>query len=126
MHSDLAKIMTKQYSAVAANYPLKTFLRVFREQQLKMATTNDSRGYRWHPLKIKWALYLQHKSSSICMRRSDLLVASLSLNSKWTPRDYSHCIKASVGFSDKVDMQLMRAPEVANINAKEDCNPTIG
>ena len=107
-HSDLAEIMTKQHSAVAAKYPPDSFPRIFWEQQLKMATTQDSRGRRWHPVMIKWALYLQHQSSSSyeTLRSSSCL--SLPL------RDYSHCIKASAGFSDDVHMQLVRAPEVAN------------
>ena len=29
--------------------------------------------------------------------------------------DYSHCIKAGVGFSNEVDEQLRMAPEVANV-----------
>ena len=111
-HSDLAKIMTKQHSAVAAKYPPDSFPRIFWEQQLKMATTQDSRGRRWHPVMIKWALYLQHQSSSSyeTLRSS----GCFSLPSQCTLRDYSHCIKASAGFSDEVDMQLIRAPEVAN------------
>ena len=111
-HSDLAEIMTKQHSAVAAKYPPDSFPRIFWEQQLKMATIQDSRGRRWHPVMIKWALYLQHQSSSSyeTLRSS----GCFSLPSQRTLRDYSHCIKASAGFSDEVDMQLVRAPEVAN------------
>ena len=103
-----------QYSAVAANYPPNSFPRVFWEQQLKMATTNDSRGHRWHPLKIKWALYLQHKSRSRyrALRSFRLLLSPSPMDPERYIRTVS--IKASVGFSDKVDMQLMCAPEVAN------------
>ncbi len=37
-----------------------------------------------------------------------------ALPSQRTLRDYSHCINESTGFSDEVDAQLMRAPEIAN------------
>lgn len=63
-HSDLAEIMKEQNNAFAAKYPTDSFPRVFWEQQLKMATTHDSRGQKWHPVMIKWALYLQYQSSS--------------------------------------------------------------
>ena len=114
-HSDLADIMTEQKSAVAAKYPPDSFPHIFWEQQLKMATAQDSRGRRWHPVMIKWALYLQYQSSSSYKTLQSS--GCFSLPSQPILRDYSHCIKASAGFSDEVDMQLMCAPEVAN--AKE-------
>lgn len=113
-HADLAEIINKQNSAIIEKYPADTFPRIFWEQQLKVATstTRDCRGHRWHPLMVKWALYLQHQSSSSyeTLRSS----GCFALPSQRTLRDYSHCINESTGFSDEVDAQLMRAPEIAN------------
>ena len=77
-----------------------------------MAAHRDSRGRRWHPVLIKWALNLQHQSSSAYENLRS--AGCVALPSQHTLRDYSHCSKAFVGFSDEVDQQLMGAPEVAN------------
>ena len=61
---------------------------------------------------IKWALNLQHQSSSAYETLRS--AGCVALTSHRTPRNYSHCIKACVGFSYEVDQQLMGAPEVAN------------
>ena len=33
---------------------------IFWSQQMKSATVSSSKGRRWHPLVIKWCLYIQH------------------------------------------------------------------
>ena len=30
---------------------------------MKVASVKDAHAMRWHPLMVKWCLYLQHKSS---------------------------------------------------------------
>ena len=112
-HSDLLHIAKNHQAAVAAQHPPNSFARLFWEQQLKMTTCQDSCGRRWHPTMIKWALYLHHQSSSSyeTLRSS----GCIALPSQRTLRDYSHCIKAEVGFSNEVDEQLKMAPEVANV-----------
>ena len=62
---------------------------------------------------IKRALYLHHQlSAAYETLRSSGCVA---LPSQRTLRDYTHHLKACVGFSDEVDRELMNAPEVAEV-----------
>ena len=65
----------------------------------------DSRLMRWHPVFIKWYLYLRHLSG----RSYELLRESgcICLPSQRTLRDYTHYIPAKVGFSPEVDKQLI-------------------
>ena len=65
---------------------------------------------RWHPLFIKWCLYLRHVSGRAyeTLRSSDCL----RLPSQRTLRDYTHYTKASAGFCDDVDCQLAHAANV--------------
>ena len=87
----------------------------FWEQQLNAASCKDARGMRWHPLMIRWCLYLRHQSSSAneTLRESGVL----HLPSQRTLRDYSHHTKARTGFSHEVDQQLMDA---ANVQTSEE------
>ena len=64
---------------------------------------------RWHPLMVKWCLYLRHKSSSAykLLRES----GCLTLPSQRTLRDYTHHVKTTVGFSAEVDRQLIQAAQ---------------
>ena len=62
---------------------------------------------RWDPLMIRWCLYLRHVSGS----GYDMLRESgvIRLPSQRTLRDYTYFTKATVGFSEEVDQQLMDA-----------------
>ena len=69
------------------------------------------KGMRWHPLLIKWCIYLRHLSAkSYEMLRESGVVR---LPSQRTLRDYTNCVKAIPGFSYEVDTQLLSA-----VNAK--------
>ena len=67
----------------------------------------NKKGIRWHPLIIRWCLYLRHQSS----KAYDLIRDSgcIALPSQRTLRDYSNAVKAGVGFSEEVDLQLLDA-----------------
>ena len=72
---------------------------------------------RWHPLIIKWCLYLRHLSgkayetvrSSGCIR----------LPSQRTLRDYTHYVSAATGFSTAIDKQLAAAADIDNCSEKD-------
>lgn len=110
MHSDIVQIMEKHKSNVEATYPPESFQHIFWDQQLKATSCADSRGMCWHPLMIKWALYLQHQSSGAY--KTLRLSGCIALPSQRTLRDYTYHVKACTGFSLDVDNQLMNAPEV--------------
>ena len=58
--------MEKQNSVISTTYPPGSFPRIFWEQQLKVASSRDKRGMRWHPVMIKWALYLHQVAVPFC------------------------------------------------------------
>ncbi len=63
-----------------------------------------------HPAIIKWCLHLKFMSTACynAIRTSGLI----SLPSERTLRDYTHWIKAGVGFSAEVDAQLVKEAKI--------------
>ena len=110
MHSDLTHMVQQHTCEVASRHLPGSFPRVFWEQQLEAAQRKDSRGMRWHPLLIKWAIYLHYRSSGAydTLRSSGII----QLPSQRTLRDYTHPFHAKVGFSEEVEQQLVSHPDV--------------
>ena len=106
MNDDLSRLMEDHHQQVTSEFPEDSFQKLFWEQQLKMASTRDARQMRWHPMIIKWCLYLKMISSAAygAMRRSGFV----KLPSERTLRDYTHLFKADTGIQDEVTKQLMR------------------
>lgn len=99
-------------------FPQGSFARLFWQQQLEAVSRKDARsmkGMRWDPLMVKWCLYLRHKSSGAYELLRDS--GCITLPSQHTLRDYTHYVKATVGFSTEVDLQLAR---VAKLNSCKD------
>ena len=67
----------------------------------------------WHPTIIKWCLYIRRKSAGAYEALRDS--GCLSLPSQHTLRDYTHCFKASTGFSDDVDKMLVDAAKLTEL-----------
>lgn len=109
--SDIERIMTEEESGVLKSYPKGSFQQLFWQQQKEAASKHDKRGMRWHPLFIKWCIYLRHQSN----KAYDTLRLSgcVHLPSQRTLRDYSNCVKAGSGFSVEVDAQLMEAAKLS-------------
>ena len=65
---------------------------------------------RWHPLFIRWCLYLKHVSC----HAYDILrqTGCIKLPSQRTLRDYTHYIPATSGFLDEVDIQLKQTANI--------------
>ena len=107
--SDLTQIVTEEEQAVYSAFPPGSFQRIFWEQQKDCLSRvgKGMKGMRWHPLMIKWCIYLRHLSS----KSYELLRESgvVCLPSQRTLRDYTNCVKANPGFSHDVDTQLLRA-----------------
>lgn len=102
---DLTNLM-KSYSAIiSADHPKDSFQYLFWKQQLDAAEKSNPKSIRWHPLMIKWCLYLHHKSSGAykTLRESGIL----ALPSGRTLRDYRHFAPAKAGFSKMYDKQLI-------------------
>ena len=109
--SDFQKIMLEEDHAISKNFKPDTFQSIFWQQQKQSASTN-SKGMRWHPLMIKWCLYLRHQSSKAYEVLRDSGV--ISLPSQRTLRDYSNCVKAKEGFSHEVDNLLMKSADITS------------
>ena len=59
-HEDL-KVLTSESARFHEDLPADSFKRIFWEQQLEAASQKDARTMRWHPLMIRWCLYLRHR-----------------------------------------------------------------
>ena len=103
-------IMREQEAKVMQDCEEGSFKQVFWQQQSEAISRSDRRGMRWHPLMIKWCLYLRHQSSKAyeTLRES----GCIQLPTQRTLRDYSNCVKARAGFSAEVDRQLFQAAEL--------------
>lgn len=99
------KICGPLWEDVKTTYPEGSFQRIFWEEQQKAMALHDSRSMRWHPLFVKWCLYLRHLSGkSYEMLRNSGCIHSPSQR---TLRDYAHYISSRIGFSAEVDQQLI-------------------
>ena len=67
---------------------------------------------KWHPLFIKWCLYLRYLSG----KSYELLRSSgcVKLPSQSTLRDYTHFIPSGIGFSADVDKNLIDVAFLSN------------
>ena len=85
---------------------------MFWEQQKEANACADARSMRWHPLMIKWCVYLRHLSSSAyeTLRDSGCVV----LPSQRTLCDYTHYVPAVIGFSAASDKQLFEAANISD------------
>ena len=105
LHEDLKNMAVDCSKEVHESCPEDTFRRLFWDQQQQASSLNNSKSMRWHPLFIKWCLYLRHLSGGAY----DFLRESgcVKLPSNKTLRDYTYYVSATIGFADEVDEQLM-------------------
>ena len=105
IHDDLVAIMKNHSEDVLAKYGEDSLQGIFWSQQLKATAATGALGRRWHPLIIKWCLYLHHISSKAYepIRNSGII----TLPSSRTLRDYKHLSSTKVGFSIEADRQLV-------------------
>lgn len=97
-NNDFSGLMSGLGTQIEKEFPdSASYQRVFWEQQIKFNKLKDKRGMRWHPLMIKWCIYLKSKSSSTydALKNSGFI----NLPSERLLYDYSHFIKAGVDFS---------------------------
>ena len=59
-HHDLVAI-TEDSVNFLDDLPPDSFQRIFWQQQVEAAAQKDSRAMRWHPLMVRWCLYLRHR-----------------------------------------------------------------
>lgn len=112
LHCDLSSICndTASNSLILEKHPPGSFGHIFWEQQQKACSIKNPRSMKWHPLMIRWCIYLRHMSSSAyeTLRASDVI----KLPSQRTLRDYSYYTTAQAGFSASTDQQLLTAAKI--------------
>ena len=57
-HDDLQTIMADNEAEVATRYPDTFFQHIFWKQQQEAAKMKKASSMQWHPLIIRWCLYL--------------------------------------------------------------------
>ena len=61
-HDDFKNIMTSSTGSAFFESLLKdSFQYIFWQQQLEAASKKKAQNMRWHPLMIRWCLYLRHR-----------------------------------------------------------------
>eukprot|EP00731_Ephydatia_muelleri_P018846 Em0011g886a len=118
-HDDLKSIVVDYSATVVGSYPPDSLERIFWEQQEKTALVKNARSMKWHPLMIRWCLYLRHISGKAyeAMRRSGIL----KLPTQRTLKDYTYFTSTTIGFSVEVDRQLMDAAKLSSCAEYEKC-----
>lgn len=58
IHNDLTEIVNEHTSKMNALFPDNCFQKLFWMQQQKVSALKTARSMQWHPLMIKWCLYL--------------------------------------------------------------------
>ena len=104
-HDDLVSIMKDNSDMVRSRYLENSFPFLFWQQQLQAASQTKASSMKWHPLMIRWCLYLRHISG----KGYELLHESgcLNLPSSRTLRDYTYYNQTSIGFSAATDSELL-------------------
>ena len=81
------------------------------------ASKEDAHGMRWHPLTIRWCIYLRHQSQGAYETLHQSKCISLPLQR--TLRDYTHHIKPTIGFSAGVDSKLYQPAKLDQCEERE-------
>ena len=76
LHNDMKKMAASFTKQVYSSYPEGSFQRLFWDQQIKASGYSNSKSMKWHPLFIKWSLYLKHLSG----KAYELLLSLVALN----------------------------------------------
>ena len=111
LYSDIKVIASTNTQDIYSRFPKDSFQRLFWNQQVQASSYKNSKSMKWHPLFIKWCLYLKHISGKSYehLRQS----GCLKLPSQATLRDYTDYIPAKIGFCTEVDRDLL---DVAFLN----------
>jgi hypothetical protein len=120
---EFSDLMSSCESEVMKAFPdSNCFQRLFWEQQMKEAKSGKC-GMRWHPMIVRWCLYLRQTSNKCyeTLRKSGFL----KLPSSRTLFDYSHYIKSVNGFSPEV-FQMLKNEATKNGMYKEEWKLWVG
>lgn len=107
---DVLSLLRVHQKEVEKAYPdEKSLPRLFWEEQRRYAELSDSRGMRWHPMIIRWCLYMQNCSSKAYSAMRDM--GFVALPSCRTLFDYSNVVPSKNGFSVECMLHLKQEAE---------------
>ena len=92
-----------------------SFQEIFFNEQIKYNRLKDKRSMRWHPVIIRWCLFIKNKSA----KAYDGMRAFLPLPSTRTLFDYTHFTESDLGFNNKVLQQLVNVSLQTNLYDQE-------
>ena len=117
LNTDLKTILEQEGRQAMERGDCTPFQRLFWQQQMQAASKKDARGIRWHPLMVRWCIYLRYLSQGAyeTLRQSKCI----ALPSQRTLRDYTHHLKPCSGFSGGVDDQLRIAAKLGTCEERE-------
>ena len=118
-NEEVASLVEDCQSEFEKAFPPSSFQRCFWEEQLRYNRLNNKSGMRWHPLIIRWCLYIRSKSS----KAYDGLRHFLNLPSQRTLYDYTHYTEHGTGFQENVTEQFVSE---CNKNCKNECDNYVG
>jgi len=101
---DLKTIMQESGNYIRQTFGQNSFQSLFFEQQLKYNELRSKSSMRWHPMMIRWCLYLRSKSS----KAYNGIRHVLALPSERTLFDYSHATESGTGIKESVVAQLIK------------------
>ncbi|CAC5363149.1 THAP9 [Mytilus coruscus] len=92
--------------------------RLFWTEQMKCMNLQSTKGMRWHPMILRWCLYLRQKSSAAydALRDSGFI----TLPSSRTLFDYSHYTRSDNGFLPDVIKVLQEEATKRDMYSTED------
>ena len=97
---DMVKEMKDE---LQSSFVKDSFQDIFFREQVKYNKLRDKRNMRWHPIIIRWCLYIKSKSA----KAYEGIKAFLALPSERTLYDYTHVTECGLGFKDSVLEQLV-------------------
>ncbi|KAK7492820.1 hypothetical protein BaRGS_00015958 [Batillaria attramentaria] len=109
-NADLLSLLKVYKKEVEKAYPDETSLpRLFWEQQLKYSQLSSKTSMRWHPMIIRWCLYIRSRSATAYNAVRNM--GFLALPSDRTLFDYSNILPSETGFVPAVARHLRKEAE---------------
>ena len=100
---EIADMVNELENELKASFQKDSFQDIFFREQIKYNKLKDKRTMRWHPVIIRWCIYIKSKSGTAY----EGMRAFLALPSERTLYDYTHCTESGLGFQDDVLEQLV-------------------
>ena len=99
----ISDMVEEMQTEMLSHFEKDSFQDIFFKEQIKFNKLKDKRSMRWHPVVIRWCLFVKNKSASAY----EGIRAFLPLPSPRTLYDYTHYTESGLGFREKVLQQLV-------------------